>query len=66
MDVISLVAFGEMLASIELEERHVTGFILLLEVRMRDTGFACNKDKDIIRHADYYCVVSGKSPSSSF
>jgi hypothetical protein len=53
MDVISLVAFGEMLASIELEERHVTGFILLLEVRMRDTGFACNKDKDIIRHADY-------------
>jgi hypothetical protein len=31
----------------------VTGFILLLEVRMRDTGFACNKDKDIIRHADY-------------
>jgi hypothetical protein len=53
LQVVSPVAFGEMLASIELEQRHVTGFIMLLEVQMRDARFACNEDKDVIRHCKY-------------
>lgn len=52
LQVVSPVAFGEMLASIELEQRHVSGFIMLLEVQMRDARFACNEDEDVIRHCE--------------
>jgi hypothetical protein len=30
----------------------VSGFIMLLEVQMRDARFACNEDEDVIRHCE--------------
>ena len=44
---------GEMFASVSLEQRHVDGFEVLLEVRMRDIRLAGSENEDIIRHCKY-------------
>lgn len=53
LQIVSPVAFGEVFASIELEQRHVGGFKMLLEVQVRDAGFAWHEDEDVIRHCEY-------------